>query len=128
MMPEEKYQTACVKEPKKVLEFLIKHLDFFDSRQEKKRYVGKLGVTVSNKLGNNYLQLLNFSLIANKPNSHEIIILNTDDCLRDYHKLKSADIKIEQIPRYTARGLEAIISDNYGNHFMLLEKRNYSEM
>jgi hypothetical protein len=127
MNEEKEYQTARVNEPKKVVKFLIKYLDFSDEHGTKNRSADKPGIAVSNRFGNDYLLVQNNALNAGDQNIDEIITFTTDNCLRDYHQLKSAGIKIEQIPRYTARGLEVIFSDPYGNCYLLLEKRDYSE-
>jgi hypothetical protein len=127
MKEEKKYQTARVNEPKKVVKFLIKHLDFFDEPGTKNRTADKHGIAVGNRFGNDYFLVQASASNAGDQNIDEIITFNTDNSLRDYHHLKSAGIKIEQIPRYTARGLEVIFSDPYGNHYLLLEERDYSE-
>jgi len=127
-MNERKYVTAYVNEPQKVLKFLTKNLDFSDHRHKKKAYIGKEGVVVGNRFGNNYLLLSNSSPTDAEPNLNETVVFETDNCLRDYHQLNNAGITIEKIPRYTSRGLEVMISDDNGNRFLLLEKREYSEI
>ena len=129
MGEEQDYLTACVDEPKKVLQFLCQHLEFFDHRQIITTHVNDQGVILGNKLGNNYLFLpRSTSTTSTTDNFNEVIIINTANCLKDYHQLCIAGIKIEQVPKYTTNGLELIISDNYGNRYMLLEKRDYSEI
>ncbi len=127
MKEEKEYQTAKVNEPKKVVKFLIKYLDFLDEPGMKNRPADKHGIAVGNRFGNDYLLIQGSASNDGGQNVDEIITFNTDNCLRDYHQLKSAGVKIEQIPRYTTRGLEVIFSDDYGNHYLLLEKRDYSE-
>jgi hypothetical protein len=127
MKKDKEYQAARVNEPKKVMKFLIKYLDFLDEAGTKNWPADKHGIAVSNRFGNDYLLVQGSPSNTANQNIDETITLNTDNCLRDYHQLKSAGIKIEQVPRYTARGLEVIFSDNYGNHYLLLEKRDYSE-
>ena len=127
MKEEKEYQAVRVNEPKKVVKFLIKYLDFFDEAGTKNRSADKHGIAVSNRFGNDYLLVQGSASNAGDLNVDEIVTFNTDNCLRDYHQLKSAGIKIEQIPRYTTRGLEVIFSDTYGNYYLLLEKRDYSE-
>lgn len=126
-MEEKNYLTAYVNEPQKVLKFLVELLGFSDHRHEPKTYVGKEGVTIGNHFGNNYLLLAGPVLTGPSSKANEAIIINTDNCLRDYQQFKDAGIKIHQTPRYTARGLELIISDNYGNRYLLLERRQYGE-
>jgi hypothetical protein len=127
MTEEKKYRAARVNEPKKVVKFLIKHLDFFDDPIAKKGDTDKNGIRISSKFGDDYLLVQGSAASIAGQNAGETITFNTDNCLRDYHQLKSIGVKIEQIPRYTNRGLEVIFSDDYGNHYLLLEKRDYSE-
>ena|ERR1700712_726917 len=56
------------------------------------------------------------------------IILNTDDCLKDYHNLKTAGIRFNKQPEYLDAGLAAEFNDEYGNQYILLEERNYNEV
>ncbi|MEO6523076.1 MAG: VOC family protein [Mucilaginibacter sp.] len=55
------------------------------------------------------------------------IILNTTDCLKDYHQLKAAGICFNKQPEYLAIGLSAEFNDDYGNQYILLEERNYNQ-
>jgi predicted enzyme related to lactoylglutathione lyase len=54
------------------------------------------------------------------------IILNTDDCLNDYHSLKTAGIDFYNEPEYSPIGLGAEFSDPSGNRYLLIEERIYS--
>lgn len=54
------------------------------------------------------------------------IILNTDDCLNDYHSLKTAGVNFHNEPQYLPIGLGAEFSDPLGNHYLLIEERIYS--
>jgi hypothetical protein len=127
MNEEKEYQTKRVNEPKKVVRFLVKYLGFFDDQGTEKKHTEKHVVKLSNRFGDNYLLVQGSYSNISDQNIDKIITFHTDNCLRDYHQLKSAGIKIEQIPRYTARGLEVIFSDPCGNHYLLLEERDYSE-
>jgi hypothetical protein len=131
MGEEQDYLRACVNEPEKVLQFLCQHLDFFDHRQMIKKYINDQGVILGNKLGNRYQFLprsVSTSATSTIDNFNEVIVINTANCLKDYHQLRTAGIKIEQVPKYTTKGLEFVISDNYDNRYMLLEERDYSEI
>lgn len=127
MNEEKEYQVARVNEPKKVVKFLVKYLGVFDDQGTEKKHTDKHVVKLGNRFGDNYLLVQSSHSNISDQNVDEIITFHTDNCLRDYHQLKSAGIKIEQIPGYTARGLEVIFSDPYGNHYLLLEERDYSE-
>lgn len=71
-----------------------------------------------------------FFVLINKdltPDTRNCIILNTDDCLNDYHTLKTSGVVFIDEPQYLPIGLAAYFSDTWGNKFLLLEERNYNE-
>lgn len=53
------------------------------------------------------------------------IVLNTDDCLRDYYKLKTQGVRFLSIPEYLSVGLTVQFADPSGNIFALFEQRDY---
>ena len=53
------------------------------------------------------------------------IVLNTDDCLRDYYKLKTLGVRFLNKPEYLSVGLTAQFADPSGNIFALFEQRDY---
>ncbi|RBQ04916.1 hypothetical protein DRW42_17525 [Pedobacter miscanthi] len=55
------------------------------------------------------------------------IVLNSDDCLEDYCRLKSRGVIFKKTPSYLSEGLSVEFSDPYGNDFIILEQRNYNE-
>lgn len=124
MTDELTYADICVKEPKKALMFMTQYLGFFNygtlSEVEKP---GRHGFLIRNKWGNNYfVALQKLSAPLNEP-----LVINTDDCLRDYYRLDKAGVKCECAPRYTNYGLEVTIADESGNKYILLEQRDYSD-
>jgi hypothetical protein len=120
-----KYSTACVNKPAEASRFLNRHLNFVSYQNEAPGTGDSSeGVLIGNKFGNNYLLC---PPAGRTENLNETIIINTDNCLRDFHQLKNAGIQIEKAPKYTANGLEAVIADNYGNRYLLVEKRDYSD-
>ncbi|MBW4891690.1 hypothetical protein KXQ82_18340 [Mucilaginibacter sp. HMF5004] len=56
------------------------------------------------------------------------VIFNSDDCLKDYHNLKSTGIAFNTPPQYLPIGLAAEFNDDYGNEYVLLEERNYNDL
>ncbi|MVN23317.1 VOC family protein [Mucilaginibacter arboris] len=56
-----------------------------------------------------------------------IVILNTTDCIKDYHELKAAGIHFIAKPSYTESGMFAKFEDPSDNVYILLEERIYSE-
>ena len=54
------------------------------------------------------------------------IIINSNDCLSDYHNLKIAGVNFHSEPHYMPIGLGAEFSDPSGNQYLLLEERSYT--
>jgi predicted enzyme related to lactoylglutathione lyase len=54
------------------------------------------------------------------------IIINSHDCLNDYHNLKMAGVVFHNEPHYLPIGLCAAFSDPSGNQYLLLEERSYT--
>jgi catechol 2,3-dioxygenase-like lactoylglutathione lyase family enzyme len=77
---------------------------------------------------NNADQYLNLVVDKEKAGFKTRIILNTEDCLKDYHHLKTQGVDFKNQPQYLSAGLYAEFNDNYGNEFVLLEERNYNEL
>jgi len=113
-----------VKEPKKTLLFMTQYLGFFNygtlSELEKP---GRHGFMVKNKWGNNFfIALQSDSCLPPQP-----LMVNTDDCLRDYYCLDKAGVKCQGTPSYTSNGLQLTVTDHSGNKYILLEQRDYSD-
>ncbi len=77
---------------------------------------------------NNTDQYLNLVVDKEKAGFKTRVILNTEDCLKDYHHLKTQGVDFKNQPQYLSAGLYAEFNDNYGNEFVLLEERNYNEL
>jgi catechol 2,3-dioxygenase-like lactoylglutathione lyase family enzyme len=56
------------------------------------------------------------------------IILNSYDCLSDYHALKMAGVIFYKEPQYLPMGLGAEFEDPSGNHYLLIEERIYNNL
>lgn len=54
------------------------------------------------------------------------IVLNSDDCLSDYHHLKMAGVIFCSEPQYLPLGLGIEFIDPSGNRYLLIEERSYS--
>jgi len=54
------------------------------------------------------------------------IIINSFDCLSDYHNLKMAGVVFFNEPHYLPWGLGAEFSDPSGNQYLLIEERSYN--
>jgi catechol 2,3-dioxygenase-like lactoylglutathione lyase family enzyme len=54
------------------------------------------------------------------------IIINSHDCLSDYHNLKMTGVVFNNEPHYLPMGLGAEFSDPSGNQYLLIEERSYN--
>ncbi|MBS1521788.1 MAG: VOC family protein [Bacteroidetes bacterium] len=54
------------------------------------------------------------------------IIINSHDCLSDYHNLKMAGVVFFNEPHYLPMGLGAEFFDPSGNQYLLIEERSYN--
>lgn len=61
-----------------------------------------------------------------KGHARSQIIINSHDCLSDYHNLKMAGVIFHNEPHYLPIGLCAAFSDPSGNQYLLLEERTYT--
>jgi hypothetical protein len=130
--PEENYLTIQVNEPEKVLNFLTEWMGFVkttDIQKKTKSTTTLKFITIRNSYGNRYLLPIGISnSITSKTICNKTIIINTDDCLRDYYNLRKAEeIKFYSKPKYLPEGLSFEVSDKWGNGYILLENRNYTD-
>jgi hypothetical protein len=116
-----------VHEPENTSRFLIKHFGFFKTGIPGRATSEKHGFLICNSFGNKYLLTSKHSMESGFTRD-EVIVVNTDDCLRDYHLLNATGITFEKKPQYTRNGLEAVIIDQYRNIYKLIEKRDYSDV
>ncbi|HTD99663.1 MAG TPA: VOC family protein [Mucilaginibacter sp.] len=56
------------------------------------------------------------------------IVLNSDDCLNDYHNLKMAGVTFCNEPQYLPIGLGIEFIDPSGNRYLLIEERSYNSL
>jgi hypothetical protein len=52
------------------------------------------------------------------------LFLHTDNFQRDYHNMKSNDVKFAEEPRHEPYGTVAVFFDLYGNKWDLLEPKS----
>ena len=85
-----------------------------------------LGGKVCPLLENSSKELI--GLIEESDKDDCINILNTDDCLRDYCMFKQREVQALGKPQYQAEGLAVAFNDPSGTRFILLEKRDYTNV
>jgi hypothetical protein len=129
---KENYLTIQVNEPEKVLNFLTVWMGFVkttDIQKKRKSTTTSNCITIRNSYGNQYLLPLGVdNSITSKTICNKTIIVNTDDCLRDYYNLRKAEeITFYSKPKYLPEGLAFEVSDKWGNGYILLENRNYTD-
>jgi len=122
-----------VNEPDKVLNFLTERMGFTVAPADILQTGTSKGnlkcIALRNSYGNQYLlPVNNANSRVNKSMGNNTIVINTDDCLREYYNLR----KVEEIafygkPKYLPEGLAFEAADKWGNGYILLEKRNYTD-
>ncbi len=119
-----KYTPVPVSNPLRVKDFLTGMLGFM--HWENTTLInGMEGIVVWGNKGNDSSLFL---LKSTDPDDGRAkVIINTDDCLRDYHQLTEAGVRFITKPEYISMGLAADLVDADGNEFTLLEERNYSD-
>lgn len=64
-------------------------------------------------------------LLEGVPVQAQLLEFATDDCIRDFHRLKLNGLCIEEKLTYISSGLKASFKDPFGNTLRLIEERNY---
>ncbi|HET7442894.1 MAG TPA: VOC family protein, partial [Terriglobales bacterium] len=65
--------------------------------------------------------------IGNQTGGRVFLFLHTDDFWRDYHALKSRNVRFVRDPKEEPYGTVAVFEDLYGNKWDLLQLKNRSE-
>ena len=76
--------------------------------------------------GGPYLVLEEVANYIAPEDSYGRVVLNTDDCLRDYYRLRTLGVNFINKPEYLSVGLSVQFKDPSGNVFALFEQRDYS--
>jgi hypothetical protein len=122
-----------VNEPGLVLSFLIEKMGFnvspSDIYQKEQDKTGIKCISLKNSCGNQYMIPISVPNSITSANiSSKTVIINTNDCLRDYYNLrKKEEITFYTKPKYLAEGLAFEASDKWGNVYMIIENRNYTD-
>jgi hypothetical protein len=110
--------------PKMALDFLVENLGFVIHGYAVSKNADS--VKVCDSYGNLHEVFLNTRKNENSTHNFKLII-NTTDCLQDYHHLELKGISIVTKPHYVPEGLAFEISDYWNNRYIFLEKRDYTD-
>ena len=111
-------------EPRMALDFLVKKLGFAVHRHTVSKNPG--GVMVGDNYGNFYEIFLHTRKHVNDQNDFTVVI-NTNDCLNDFHHMDPDGLSIIKKPHYVPEGLAFEILDPWGNKYTFLERRDYTD-
>ena len=122
-----KYQIAKVNAPGEVLLLLTENFGFAFLGKTGGSKNGNEGLITKDNYGHLLLLIQRENTIPISDENKELVLINTPDLLKSFNQLRSTgrQVKIEQVPKYTAIGIELIFSDPHGNRFLLMEKRDY---
>lgn len=59
--------------------------------------------------------------VGSQAGEHVFLVVETDDCLRDYNRMKERGISFVSEPKHVPWGIEAVFEDLYGNQLDLLQ-------
>ena len=107
-----------------VKNFFIQKLGFHERAD---REYSRMGWTALHAPAKQYTVILSEQEESQTPKARTPIIINTEDCLKDYYFLKQEQVEFLTEPRYLSIGLAADFADAAGNRYMLLEERRYSK-
>lgn len=76
----------------------------------------------------NHNSYVSVSILPKKVSRQKTVVLHTDDCLRDYHLLRTSGIRLISEPEYTDIGMTVKCIDFEGNDYLLIEERDYNDI
>ncbi|MED2971856.1 VOC family protein [Fictibacillus sp. B-59209] len=59
--------------------------------------------------------------IGSQASNHVFLVIQTEDCLRDYEEMKKKGVSFLGEPKEVPWGIEVVFEDLYGNRFDLLQ-------
>ena len=121
-----KYVSVFSKNVKEEIDFLTNKLGFMVKKTLHLQEGLEACVLESKTFGDDGTKLL----VINAPilnYNKTVVILNTLDCIRSYHELKSSGIFFAKGPYYTQTGMSVEFEDPSGNNYILLEERDYED-
>jgi len=63
--------------------------------------------------------------VGSQAAQHVFLVIETDDCIRDYHRMKEKGVTFHGEPNDMPWGIEVVFEDLYGNRFDLLQVKSY---
>jgi hypothetical protein len=111
-------------EPKMAMDFLVRNLGFAIEVHTDPQKTDI--VEVYGRSGNVYEVFLHTMTNEDRAVSNKLII-DTSDCLQEYHQMALKGIIIITKPYYLPEGLAFEISDYWNNRYTLMEKRDYTD-
>ncbi|MGM0875178.1 MAG: VOC family protein [Bacillota bacterium] len=64
-------------------------------------------------------------LVGSQAAQHVFLVIETDDCFRDYSNMKEKGVTFLGEPKEMPWGIEVVFEDLYGNRFDLLQVKSY---
>lgn len=59
--------------------------------------------------------------IGSQAGEHVFLVVETEDCLRDYERMKANGVTFKSEPKHVPWGIEVVFEDLYGNQLDLLQ-------
>jgi catechol 2,3-dioxygenase-like lactoylglutathione lyase family enzyme len=63
--------------------------------------------------------------VGSQAAGHVFLVIETDDCIRDYHNMKEKGVTFLGEPKDMPWGIEVVFEDLYGNRYDLLQVKSY---
>lgn len=63
--------------------------------------------------------------IGSQAGEHVFLVVETDDCLRDYEQMKEKGVRFADEPKHMPWGIEVVFEDVYGNRLDLLQPNGH---
>jgi hypothetical protein len=111
-------------EPKMALDFLVEKLGFVVHDHPVSKNLS--GIMVGDSYGNFYEIFSNNRKSGNDQSGFNLVV-NTADCLHDFHNIATDGLNILNKPHYIPEGLVFEAIDPWGNRYTFLERRDYTD-
>ncbi len=106
------------------LDFLVEKLGFVVHTHPVSKNLS--GVMIGDNYGNFY-EIFTTARQSVNDNNDPSLVINTTDCLNDFHHIGPDGLSILNKPHYIPEGLAFEILDPWGNKYTFLERRDYTD-